>query len=89
MPEWAYLIVIALIAASGGWLTYLTSKRTSDSARIAALEARVDAAERKAERAERKYRRAVNYATKLRRHIDDELGPPPPDWPEMDNEGDQ
>lgn len=74
MPEWLPLVIVALIAASGGWLTYLTNKRSADAQRITALEQRLS-------RMERRDAAWQNYAQLLRQHINDEKGPPAPDIP--------
>lgn len=74
MPDWLPIVIVALIAASGGWLTYLTSRRSSDSNRLDTLNTRVDKLEKRGVK-------LINYAQKLRQHIEDGNPPPPPDWP--------
>jgi hypothetical protein len=74
MPDWMLAIVLAAIAASGGWLTWLTNRRSSDKADIRELRDRMDELERR----DLIWR---NYAQRLRDHIYAGSPPPPPEWP--------
>ncbi|GIT80168.1 hypothetical protein LLS1_18370 [Leifsonia sp. LS1] len=74
MPDWLLAIIIAAIAASGGWLTWLTNRRSSDKADIRDLRDRMDELERR----DLIWR---NYAQRLRDHIYAGSPPPPPEWP--------
>lgn len=74
MPEWLPIVIVALIAASGAWLSYLTAKRSGDSARIDTMTIRMDSMEKR-------NIMLVSYAQQLRQHILDGNPPPPPEWP--------
>jgi len=74
MPDWLLAIIVAAIAASGGWLTWLTNRRSSDKQEIRELRDRMDVFERR----DMIWR---NYAQELRDHIYARKSPPPPKWP--------
>lgn len=74
MPDWFYGVLLALIAGSGAWLTFLTNRRSSDSQRLSALE-KANAITNK------RNIRLMNYATRLRKQVGD-LGGEPEEWPD-------
>lgn len=74
MPDWFYGLILALIAAMGGWLSWQTTRRAGDREELRDLHKRMDDQRRRIERLE-------NYAANLREHIYASKGPPPPDWP--------
>jgi hypothetical protein len=74
MAEWVLPVILSVIAASGGWLTWLTNRRSSDKRDLRELTRRVDQLERR----DMVWR---NYAQLLRDHIYQAKPPPPPPWP--------
>lgn len=74
MAEWVLPIILAVIAASGGWLTWLTNRRSSDKRDLRDHARRIETLERR----DMVWR---NYAQKLRDHIYEGKPPPPPAWP--------
>jgi hypothetical protein len=74
MPDWLLAIILGFVGVSGGYLTFIATRRTGDRARIEALEKRQDVVEKR-------NLSWQNYAGTLREHIYAKKGPPPPDFP--------
>ena len=92
MPEWLSIVIVAVIAASGGWLTFLTTRQSSANQRQEAMykqlmdqgratEDRLAAALHRIDDLEVGRNAAIDYAVILRLHIEDRKGPPAPAWP--------
>lgn len=75
IPEWLSNLGIALVAASSGWLVSKAARRSTDHARIRALESRVDGTEAR-------NRRLWFYTRQLIDHIYRGHPAPPPPPPE-------
>lgn len=75
MPDWLLTIAVAVIAASGAWITARMTGRTGEYGRIRDLENRVDSLEK---------RNTIlwNYNRELVDHIYRGEPPPPPPLPE-------
>ncbi|HEU5223424.1 MAG TPA: hypothetical protein VFU07_07060 [Candidatus Lumbricidophila sp.] len=73
MPVWVG-IVVAIIAASGGWMSSRVTRKNSDHARIQTLERRVD-------RVEARNTLLWAYNRSLVDHIYEGKAPPPPPIP--------
>lgn len=75
----------AVAAMTVGYLTY-AGNRTSKKTELVAAEqtaqlARIDRMQARIDMLEEQTRRMADYVQALRRHISDELGPPPPPFP--------
>jgi len=81
MPEWFYGVLIALIAASGAWLTYLTNRRSADTQRLTNLDGKIKDLEDANTKTNKRFIRVVNYANRLRKQVG-ELGGDPEEWPD-------
>lgn len=68
-------LLVAVLGASGVWLTVWTTRRAQQQSRLEIAEKRGD---QKAAQA----RRMENYAAELRDHIYQGKPPPPPPWPD-------
>lgn len=93
MIEWNTVlptVVVAFIAAGGGWLTTKIQHRGKpENALIDQLQEetsrhakRIDSLEAEQTKAKKRERIRDDYINKLRRHIEDGNPPPPPVWPD-------
>lgn len=91
--EWSTVlptVVVAAIAAGGGWLTTKIQHRGKpENALIDQLQeevtrhaGRIGTLESEQTKAKKRERIRDDYINKLRRHIEDGNPPPPPVWPE-------
>ena len=78
-------LISALAIISGGWLTFLASRRktSADAGQQMIDQHQEDIVEMRREIAalQRQVRVQGDYIGQLRRHIADESPPPPPPWP--------
>ena len=83
MAEWwvgpLVTIIVAIVAASGAWLTIFFTRRQAERART---DARLTALEARNDLVNRRNFMLINYAQRLRDHIYQQKPPPPEEWPE-------
>lgn len=72
-------IIVAIVAASGAWLTVYFTRRQAERART---DARLTALEARNDLVNRRNFMLINYAQRLRDHIYQQKPPPPEEWPE-------
>ena len=78
MSDWAPVILTAVgvaVTFALGFLTWISTRKTSDRDRITKLEARSD-------KQDDRNLKWQNYSGLLRTHINDEKGPPAPPFPD-------
>ena len=75
MPEWLIGGLSVAVTAAIGFLTWTATRKSGDRDRIIKLEARQD-------KQDDRNLKWQNYAGHLRKHINDEKGPPAPDFPD-------
>jgi len=74
MPEWLLPVLGVAVTLALGLLTVQATRRSGDRERIGAVEKRLD-------QQDSRNLRWQNYAGALRNHIEEEKGPPAPDYP--------
>lgn len=83
MAEWwvapLATVIVAIVGASGVWLTVVVTKRGTERARV---DARLNALEARNDIVNRRNFMLINYASRLRAHIERGDPPPPEEWPE-------
>jgi hypothetical protein len=75
LSTWVGPILIALIASSGAWLTWLVTRKSADRK---ALEEK----QRMSDRKDKRIIRLTNYAQRLRTRIESDGPPPAEPWPD-------
>lgn len=82
MELWQQIVLASLPILIGGLITVLTARNSRAQQMIDQLQEQNDKLERRVGRLERHERIRDDYIIRLRQHINDELGPPAPEWPE-------